>query len=151
MSIFFWRLQCFLLFCFVSAAQMVRPSFFLHVHFSIGTSRAIVPFFALCLFRTFEIRGGTKYGFCLVCGTCYFFFSSGRAQLWPIFFRTPILKKKSLMVRPWCAQNVILFPPIIMVSLLITRFLLPALRCTLFASHSLLLSARCSMIGYCFS
>ena len=77
------------------------------------------------------------------------FFFRVAAPNYDLFFRTPTLKKKS-MVRPWCAQNVFLFPPIIMVSLLITRFLLPALRCTLFASRSLLLSARCSMISYYF-
>ena len=105
MFLFFLRQQYFLLFCFMSAAPIVRPSFFMHAHFSIGTSRALFSLLALCLFRTFKISGVTKYGFCLVYGTWYFFFRVATHNYDQHFFKAPILTIKSLRVRPWCAHK----------------------------------------------
>ena len=96
----FLRQQCFLLFCFRSAASIVRPSFFLHAHFSSVTSRALFPFLTMCLFRTFEINGGSKYGFCLVYGSCSFFFELPLLSMTKILLERQYFKKKLLMLRP---------------------------------------------------
>ena len=66
------------------------------------------PFFSLlawCLFRTFKISGVTKYGFCLVNGTWYFFFRVATQNYDQHFFKAHILTIKSLRVRPWCAHK----------------------------------------------
>ena len=149
MFLFFLRLQYFLLFCFMSAAPIVRPSFFfMHAHFSIGTSRAL--FFASCLvsFSYVQNKRSNEIRVLSCLWHLIFFFRVAAHNYHKNFRRALKLKIKLLRVRPWCANSVSLLPPIIMVSLLITRFLLPALCCTLLAYCSLLLSARCSMIGY---
>ena len=90
MSIFFEIWIFFFFFYFMNATPKLRPSHFCTPNFSIETSGALFTFLAMRLFRTFKIKRGTKYGFSLVYCT----------------FRAPILKRKSLMVRQWCAHNV---------------------------------------------
>ena len=121
---------------------------FLHAQFSIETSGALFTFLAMRLFRTFKIKRGTKYGFYLVYGTCYFIFRVAASNYDKSFLKHSYRKE----TRWWCAHDApivfFLFWLIIMVSLLIPRFLLPALRYILFVSGSLWFAARCSMIGY---
>ena len=149
MSIFFEATIFFFFFYFMNATPKLRPSHFCTPNFSIETSGALFTFLAMRLFSTFEIKRGAKYVFYLFYGTRYFIFRVAASNYEQIFLEHSHLKKKSLMVRPWCTNRFfILFRLIIIVSLLIPRFLLPALRWTLFVSRSLLFAARCSMIGY---
>ena len=92
----FLRQQCFLLFCFWSAASIVR-FFFLHAHFSSVTSRALFPFLTMCLFRKFKINGGSKYGFYLVYGSCSFFSELPLLSMTKILLERPYFKNKLLM------------------------------------------------------
>ena len=88
----------------MSAALIVRPSLFMHAHFSIGTSRALFSLLTLCLFRTFKISGVTKYGFCLDYGTWYFFFRVATHN-YDQHLKAHIITMKSLRVLPWCADK----------------------------------------------
>ena len=146
MSIFFWDNKVFFLFVSWAPRQwcaflfLCTPIFWLKLPASFYR-------FLLCFFLYERNRETQNTGFVLFMALDIFFRVA--AHNYDKNFRRALkLKIKLLRVRPWCANSVSLLPPIIMVSLLITRFLLPALCCTLLAYCSLLLSARCSMIGY---
>ena len=74
---------------------------FLHAQFPIETSGALFTLLAMRLFRTFEIKRGTKYGFYIVYGTCYFIFRVAASIYDQTFLEHAYLKES----RWWCAHD----------------------------------------------
>ena len=74
---------------------------FLHAQFSIETSCVLITFLAMRLFRTFKIKRGTKYGFYLVYGTCYFIFRVAASNYDKSFLKHSYRKE----TRWWCAHD----------------------------------------------
>ena len=119
------------------------------------------PFFECNLPRAFSVSDNVSFSyvrdkwrieirvlFCL--WQLFFFFELPHLSMIKILLERPYFKK-----RRWCCAHdahIMFFISAHNHGIPThNSFLAPALRCTLFASCSLLLSARCSMIGYCVS
>ena len=95
----FLRQQSFLLICFMSAAPMVRLSFFMHTNFLIETSRVLLSLLALFFFLYERNRETQNTGFVLFMALDIFFRVA--AHNYDKNFRRALkLKIKLLRVRP---------------------------------------------------
>ena len=101
----------------------MRPTFFIHAHFRLELT---VPFSASCFVPFSYVRNKWSNEVRVLSWLWHllFFFELSPIILTKIVLERPYLNK-SLRVLPWCAHNVFFPQPIIMVSLLITRFLHP--------------------------